>query len=133
MATLKAYYAIAPVVVLKVVESAVERHGRQVSLQEIRDEACQVPYSERLHSPKGYEPFDFPDRLRAWLRRLVKRGMLLELGDYRKFYYLPTAHGRVCLLAASLEPLIEAYGADAKFTGDHVTPDLPGEVYDHEM
>jgi len=114
MATLKEYYARAPEVVLKAVEDAVEEYGRAVSLREVdRIGYESLPLTEHVFSPAGYTPFDFPDRLRKWLRRLVKQGKLLELGDHRKYFYLPTEKG--------------------KFTGDHVTPDLPGELYDHEM
>lgn len=128
------YYARAPEVVMRVVESAVKQYGREVSLREIQQESyfCLGP-DERVYSPYGYTPFDFPDRLRRWLRRLVRQGRLLELRDRRKYFYLPTDHGEACLLAERLEPLVDAYKDDAKFAGDHVTPDLPGEIHDREL
>ena len=87
----KEYYERAPKVVLAVVKAAVELYGREVSLYEIARESARPPHdpTKQAVSARGYTPFDFPDRLRRWLRRLVKQGRLLELGDRRKYFYLP--------------------------------------------
>jgi len=113
MPTMKEYYKLAPIVVEEALQAACQYFGREVTISEIVAIACKDGQAEECISPCGWSVFDFSDRVRRWLRQLVRKGKALELGDRRKYFYLPID-----------EP---------KFTGDHVTPDLPGELYDHEV
>lgn len=89
MSTLKEYYKNAPEAVLTAVEIACEELGREASLREIQKTAKDRGIGRLAVTPYGYTPFDFTDRLRRWLRRLVKKGRVLEVGDRRKYFYLP--------------------------------------------
>jgi hypothetical protein len=93
MSTYEEYYRRAPEVVLKAVEQATEKYSREVSLSEVEHEGLyHLTDSESVQTPYGHSPFSFPDRLRRWLRRLVRQGRLLEEWDRnrQRYVYLPT-------------------------------------------
>jgi len=109
----KEYYRLAPIVVEEALKSACQYFGREVTVAEIIAVACKDGQAEECISPGNWSVFDFSDRVRRWLRQLIKKGKALELGDRRKYFYLPID-----------EPTL------GTFTGTHITPDLPGELND---
>lgn len=131
MATYKEYYKNAPEAVLKAVEAACEKLGREASLLEIQKVAKELDMYKLAVTPYDYSVFDFTDRLRRWLRQLVKKGRVLELGDRSRYYYIP-AEGPLAKAKDELRQLRADIEATI-FDGEHVTPDLPGELHDREL